>query len=72
MTERIALYHEDCFEGVRRIADASVDLAIVDPPYGLGKDYGNDSDLIAANEYLDFSKRWIEALLPKLNADASL
>ena len=72
MTERIALYHEDCFEGVRRIADASVDLAIVDPPYGLGKDYGNDSDLIAANEYLDFSKRWIDALLPKLNADASL
>jgi site-specific DNA-methyltransferase (adenine-specific) len=34
----IALYNEDFFGGVGRIADASVDLVIVDPPYGLGKE----------------------------------
>lgn len=72
MSGRIALHHEDYFDGICRLADASVDLAIVDPPYGLGKDYGNDSDLIAAGEYLDFSRRWIDALLPKLSPDACL
>ena len=72
MSGRIALYHQDYFDGISRVADASVDLAIVDPPYGLGKDYGNDSDLIAAGEYLGFSRRWIDALLPKLAADGSL
>ncbi len=72
MSSRIALHHADFLEGVDRIADGAVDLAIVDPPYGLGKDYGNDSDCIAAHEYLDFSKRWIDALLPKLAADGSL
>ncbi len=72
MSDAIALYHRDYFEGIGGIADASVNLAIVDPPYGLGKDYGNDSDRIEASDYLDFSKRWIDALLPKLTADASL
>ncbi|MFM9967254.1 MAG: DNA-methyltransferase [Burkholderiales bacterium] len=72
MSEKITLYQRDFLSSVDLIADASVDLAVVDPPYGLGKDYGNDSDLIPTNEYLDVSKRWIEALLPKLTADGSL
>ena len=72
MSVRIALHHADFFDGIDLVPDGAVDLAIVDPPYGLGKDYGNDSDCIAAHEYLDFSKRWIDALLPKLTADGSL
>lgn len=72
MSGRIALHHADFFEGIELVPNGAVDLAIVDPPYGLGKDYGNDSDCIAAHEYLDFSKRWIDALLPKLTADGSL
>ena len=38
------LYNEDFLTGAGRVADGSVDLVIADPPYGLGKDYGNDSD----------------------------
>lgn len=68
----IDIRHEDFFDGVARIADASVDLVIADPPYGLGKDYGNDSDRLSGEAYLEFSRRWIEALLPKLAPDASL
>ena len=30
-----ALYNQDYFAGVERIADGSVDLVIADPPYGL-------------------------------------
>ena len=68
----IALYNEDFFGGVGRIADASVDLVIADPPYGLGKDYGNDSDRRYGEDYLAFSRRWIEAVLPKLKPSGSL
>ena len=68
----VSLYNEDFFDGVARLADASVDLVIADPPYGLGKDYGNDSDRRSGEEYLAFSRRWIDAVLPKLNANGSL
>ncbi|MBE0613714.1 MAG: site-specific DNA-methyltransferase [Burkholderiales bacterium] len=66
------LYNEDALTGVGRFADASVDLVIADPPYGLGKDYGNDSDRLDAREYLIWSRRWIDAVLPKLKANGSL
>jgi site-specific DNA-methyltransferase (adenine-specific) len=66
------LYNEDALSGIARVADASVDLVIADPPYGLGKDYGNDSDRLGANEYLAWSRRWIDAVMPKLKAEGSL
>jgi site-specific DNA-methyltransferase (adenine-specific) len=31
------VYNEDCVEGLKRFSDNHFDLAIVDPPYGLGK-----------------------------------
>ena len=66
------LYNGDALAGIERVADASVDLVIADPPYGLGKDYGNDSDRLGANEYLAWSRRWIDAVVPKLKANGSL
>ncbi len=70
--ERIALFNEDLFAGLARIREASVDLVIADPPYGLGKDYGNDSDCLSGADYLDFCRRWIGAVLPKLAPNGSL
>jgi len=69
---RTNLFNVDFFDGIARVRDASVDLAIADPPYGLGKDYGNDSDCLSGEAYLEFSHRWIEALLPKLKPAGSL
>ncbi|MBF0345066.1 MAG: site-specific DNA-methyltransferase [Nitrospirae bacterium] len=39
--------------------DNSVDLIIADPPYNLGKDYGNNHDLKGFEEYLNFSRSWL-------------
>ncbi|HSD59499.1 MAG TPA: DNA methyltransferase, partial [Burkholderiales bacterium] len=66
------LFNEDFFSGVERVRDASVDLVVADQPYGLGKDYGNDSDRLSGDAYLSFSRRWIDAVIPKMKADASL
>ena len=37
----------------------SVDLLIADPPYNLGKDYGNNRDLLAWDEYEEFTQNWL-------------
>jgi site-specific DNA-methyltransferase (adenine-specific) len=67
-----SLFNRDFFDVVQRLRDASVDLVVADPPYGLGKDYGNDSDRLSGEAYLEFSRRWVDALLPKLKPSASL
>ncbi len=38
------VYNEDCVEGLKRFSDKYFDLAIVDPPYGLGID-GQKKDI---------------------------
>jgi site-specific DNA-methyltransferase (adenine-specific) len=50
----------------------SVDLIIADPPYGLGKDYGNDSDKLDADEHLAWTEHWLEASVPLLKPSGSL
>lgn len=66
------IFNEDCIAGVSHLADGSVDLIIADPPYGLGKDYGNDSDKLTGEAYLAWSAQWIDAVLPKLTRNGSL
>lgn len=62
----------DALQGMQRIPDASIDLIIADPPYGLGKDYGNDSDKLDTEAYLQWMQQWIDVALPKLKANGSL
>ena len=35
---RISIYNEDCLQALKAMADKQFDLAIVDPPYGIGMD----------------------------------
>lgn len=66
------VFNEDAIEGFRRIPNASIDLIIADPPYSLGKDYGNASDKMNAADYLQWMETWIDAALPKLKPNGSL
>lgn len=66
------IFNEDMLTGLQRIPDQSIDLILTDPPYGLGKDYGNDSDKQASQEYLMWTEQWIDAVLPKLKPNGSL
>jgi site-specific DNA-methyltransferase (adenine-specific) len=40
----VTLHMGDCLEVMRGLADNSVDAVVTDPPYGMGKDFGNGSD----------------------------
>ncbi|WP_082551643.1 site-specific DNA-methyltransferase [Massilia sp. Root351] len=66
------VFCEDALAGLARIPDGAVDLILTDPPYNLGKDYGNASDQQTVEEYLRWTEQWIDAALPKLKPNGSL
>lgn len=53
------VYNEDCIAGMKRYPDKYFDLAVVDPPYGIGEDGAkNHSRGIIANATLYAPKTW--------------
>ncbi len=62
----------DALQGIPSLPDSSLDLVIADPPYGLGKDYGNDSDKKTAKDFLDWMEKWLLLMIPKLKDSGSL
>jgi site-specific DNA-methyltransferase (adenine-specific) len=66
------VFNEDAISGIAKIPDGALDLVVTDPPYCLGKDYGNDSDKLDPEAYLEWSKQWIDAVIPKLKPNGSL
>jgi site-specific DNA-methyltransferase (adenine-specific) len=69
---RNQIFCEDALHGLTRLPDGSVDLILTDPPYNLGKDYGNDSDNQAVADFLRWTEQWVDAALPKLKDSGSL
>ena len=49
----------NALEELKKIESESIDLIVSDPPYNLGKDYGNNHDIKGFDKYLDFSKEWL-------------
>lgn len=61
--ERNKIHHMDCILGMKQIESDSVDLIICDPPYNIGKDFGNDSDKQTMEDYLLWCDEWIKECL---------
>ena len=60
------LLNEDCIAGMQAIDEGTVDLAFADPPFNIGYDYDVYEDRRAADEYLDWTRRWGAALVRTL------
>lgn len=65
------ILNEDVLIGIDKIPNGTVDLILTDPPYSLGKDYGNDSDKQRPDEFLKWTYEWIDAVVPKLKPNGS-
>lgn len=53
--------YNDCIESLKKMEADSVDLIFADPPYNLGKDFGNDSDSWKDRQkYLEWCYTWID------------
>jgi site-specific DNA-methyltransferase (adenine-specific) len=69
----VILYNGNCFECLEHIADNSVDLIFADPPYNIGKKFGDfldnwDSD----KDYANWCYQWLALCIAKLKPNGSL
>lgn len=63
----------DTFEVLPKLPQKSVDLLVVDPPYNLDKKFGGMKfKKTGSDSYADYTRRWIEAVLPLLKPNASV
>ena len=62
----------DCIEGMSKLPSESVDTIVADPPYNIGKDFGNDSDKQNMDDYLEWCQRWINESYRLLKDGGSL
>lgn len=62
----------DCLENLKNIPDNSIDLIFADPPYNIGKDFGNNMDKWnSTEEYISWCKLWIDECFRILKNDGT-
>ncbi len=61
----------DCIEEMKKFPAGSVDLAFADPPYNLEKDYGIYEDSNSANDYINWTEKWLIELIRLLKPEGS-
>ena len=70
--ENSLVIFNDCIETLRDMQEKTVDLVFADPPYNLGKDFGNDSDSWNnRQEYLKWCYTWIDECFRVLKDDGT-
>ena len=66
------IINDDCINGMKEIQSESVDIIICDPPYNIGKDFGNNSDKQKMDKYLLWCDEWISECIRILKPDGTL
>ena len=54
------------------LEDNSAQIIIADPPYNIGKDFGNESDKQPMDKYLEWSEKWIKECLRILKPNGTM
>lgn len=65
------IHHLDCIEGLGKLPEGSVDLAFADPPFNIGYDYDVYDDRRASDEYIAWSRKWIEGVIRVLKPNGT-
>lgn len=59
MIEIDTIHLQDCITGLQSLGNESADIIICDPPYNIGKNFGNNCSKKKIGEYLDWCDKWI-------------
>ncbi len=62
------LWQRDCVAGMSELPDGCIDLAFADPPFNIGYEYDVYDDRRAGEEYLDWSRRWMQQVVRVLKS----
>jgi len=66
------IVNDDCIKIMKEMNADSVDIIICDPPYNIGKDFGNDSDKQEMDKYLVWCDEWIAECIRILKPKGTL
>ncbi len=66
------VYLGDCVEGMSLLPDGVVSLVFADPPYNLGKNFGNNRMRRSDRAYGEWSDQWIREAVRLLKPDGSI
>ena len=53
------IHQGDCIKGLKKVPDATVDLAFADPPFNIGFKYDEYDDRLDDDQYLAWSRDWM-------------
>lgn len=62
----------DCVEVMKTLPENSIDLIVTSPPYGVNISYDVHDDDMEINEYLKFSRRWLNEAYNILKEDGRI
>jgi site-specific DNA-methyltransferase (adenine-specific) len=62
----------DCVEGIKQLEDSSIDIAITDPPFNKGIDFGFGTDTMPWDDYFAWCDAWIAGCLRVLKPNGTL
>jgi len=66
------IIHGDTLIVLPTLQADSAQIIIADPPYNIGKDFGNNSDKQPMDEYLKWSEKWIKECLRILKPNGTM
>jgi site-specific DNA-methyltransferase (adenine-specific) len=68
-----SIIHADAFEALAALHDSFVDVLIVDPPYNLGKVFGDNTfKKMNDSDYAEFTRRWLSVVRHTLKPNATV
>ena len=66
------IIHGDTIQVLPTLPADSAQIILADPPYNIGKDFGNDSDKQPMDEYLSWCDKWIAECLRVLKPNGTM
>ena len=66
------IIHGDSLEVLPTLESESAQMIIADPPYNIGKDFGNESDKQPMDVYLKWCDQWIQECLRILKSNGTM
>ena len=67
------IYHGNCLDVFKHIENSSVDLIFADPPYNIGKQFGDFKDVWPSDKaYAEWCYEWLEQCIKKLKPTGSM
>src|SRR3989338_5095710 len=62
----------DAVAELKKLPDESCDVTVIDPPYNIGKNFGNNIDKRELGEYVEWCKSWINESIRTLKPNGKI